>query len=200
MRTLTRREQLFVAEYQKDLNATAAAIRAGYSKNSAESCGSRLLARPEVKAAVAVKIEKRLTKADITADRTILEIARIAYLDPAEFFYPAEHEQAGKLRPITDLEEDVRRCIHSIEWAQANLDKTDGKKSAEWLHKHKFYDKVKALELLAKHFALLKDVVEVQTDWDKISARLTSVRTEPARDYKTYLADLDKASSKAGKK
>ena len=198
-RALSIQEQLFVSEYLRDYNATAAVVRAGYSPNGAEVTGSRLLTRPHVKAALAAKIRPRLTKNDITADRTLLELGRNAYLDPIEFFYQVGHPQAGEMRPIVELEEDVRRCLASYEVARANLDKTDGKRSVEFLHKFKFNDKLKALELLAKIHGMLKDVVEVQTDWEKLAARIASIRQEPPVDRSRFLGPPPKkATTKKG--
>ena len=73
---------------------------------------------------------------------------------------------------------EVRRCIESLEVARANLDRTDGKKSDEFLHKLKLFPKSKATELLAKHFGLVREIVETKEpiDWDKRIARIRAAR------------------------
>src|SRR6185437_2381432 len=81
---LTAKQQRFVQELLLDLNATQAAIRAGYSKRSAQEQGSQMLAHPEIKAAIdAAKIE-RSERTEIDAQRVLEEIAAMAFYDPAE--------------------------------------------------------------------------------------------------------------------
>lgn len=67
-RKLTPRQRQFVVEYQKDLNGTQAAIRAGYSRDSASQQGSTLLANQKVKAALAAAMERRLAAAEVNGD------------------------------------------------------------------------------------------------------------------------------------
>jgi len=181
LKPLTPKQQRFVAEYLKDLSATQAAIRAGYAAGSAHVNGPRLLKYPQVKAAIAAKEQRIIQKAELSAERTLEELRRIAFLDPRRFYYPAGHPQAGMLKPVTELDEEVAACLAGNEVARANLNPTDGKRDEEWLHKIKYFDKLKALEMLAKHFALLKDIVDVTvtTDWEKLAARIASVRNEP---------------------
>jgi phage terminase small subunit len=78
---LTARQQRFVDEYLVDLNATRAAMRAGYGEGGASSAGSRLLATPEVAAAVTDAKAERSARTMITADRVVTELARIAFSD-----------------------------------------------------------------------------------------------------------------------
>lgn len=171
---LTAKQRRFVAEYLKDLNATQAAIRCGYSQKTAMQQGSRLLSIAKIAQAVASGKQQQLAKAELTATRVLEELRRVAFLDPGKFYDPK-----GRLLPVHELDEEVRACLAGLEVARANLNVTDGKRDDEWLHKIRYYDKLKALEILAKHFALLKDVVEVTGDWDKLAARLASVRNEP---------------------
>jgi hypothetical protein len=74
---LTPKQQRFVAEYVKDLNATQAAIRAGYSAKTAKQIGSRLLTNVDVAAAVAAKQGKIAEKLEITAEALIRDVAEI---------------------------------------------------------------------------------------------------------------------------
>ncbi|MCV0395463.1 MAG: terminase small subunit [Rhizobiaceae bacterium] len=68
---MNERQKRFVAEYLKDLNATQAAIRAGYSKKTARAQGQRLLTIVAIADAVGAKAEKKLKAADITADMVL---------------------------------------------------------------------------------------------------------------------------------
>ncbi len=84
--TLTDKQQRFVAEYLIDLNATQAAIRAGYSAKTANEQGSRLLANVSVAAAIQAAIKKRAERTQVDADyvlRTIVDtIERCKQAEP----------------------------------------------------------------------------------------------------------------------
>jgi phage terminase small subunit len=81
MRSPTKRQTRFVDEYMVDLNATRAAIRAGYSVETAYSIGHELLKKPEVAAAIAARQAERASRTSITADRVLQELARIGFAD-----------------------------------------------------------------------------------------------------------------------
>ncbi|WP_435310654.1 terminase small subunit [Primorskyibacter sedentarius] len=81
MSGITPKQEIFAREYLVDLNATQAAIRAGYSPKCAESRGSKLMAIPAVAEYVSKLMHKRTSKLDLTADRVLQEIARIAFTD-----------------------------------------------------------------------------------------------------------------------
>ena len=72
--TLTARQELFVNHYLIDFNATAAAIRAGYSKKTAQEQGSRLLNHPAVAAAVDAARTKAVEKAEITVQKVLSDL------------------------------------------------------------------------------------------------------------------------------
>jgi len=76
---LEARQKLFVKEYLKRRNATQAAIAAGYSKKNARSIGAENLSKPAIKSAIEEGLKKLEEKCDISAERTIREIAEIAY-------------------------------------------------------------------------------------------------------------------------
>lgn len=86
MSDLTAKQALFVREYLIDLNATQAAIRAGYSKKTATVQGARLLTNANVKAAVAEASEKRADKLDLNAERVLQAIAEVAFGDIRKMF------------------------------------------------------------------------------------------------------------------
>lgn len=71
---LNPKQTRFVAEYLIDLNATQAAIRAGYSKHTAQEIGSENLSKPMIAAAVAEGIAKRASKLGITAEKVLQDI------------------------------------------------------------------------------------------------------------------------------
>ena len=78
MNRLTPRQHRFVLEYLVDLNATQAAIRAGYSAKTAYSQGQRLLKNVEVAAAIQAGMDKRAKRTEITQDYVLTGIRNIA--------------------------------------------------------------------------------------------------------------------------
>ena len=94
----------FAAEYAKDFNATQAAIRSGYAKKGAHVTASRLLADPRVAAMVQAILGRVAAKTEITVERTMQEIARIAYSDPRKLY-----DAKGKLKAVHTLDERHRR-------------------------------------------------------------------------------------------
>lgn len=160
---MTPKQQRFVAEYLVDLNATQAAIRAGYAKGSADVTGARLLGNASVAAAVQAGQAKKLQSLDLTAERTMLEIKRIAFSDIRKLF-----TDWGGLKPVHELSDDEAALLASVEVLKKNL--FAGDKKVDTIHKLKVWDKLKALEMLAKHFGVLEERVEhhgtITLKWD----------------------------------
>ncbi|HOW49043.1 MAG TPA: terminase small subunit [Rubrivivax sp.] len=96
---MTPKQQRFVDEYLVDLNATAAARRAGYSERTAEQQGPRLLGNVGVRAAIAERAARISAKLELTAEKVLRDIARVANKAEHEGEYSAAlkgHELLGK--------------------------------------------------------------------------------------------------------
>lgn len=150
---LTPKQALFVAEYRKDLNATQAAIRAGYAPNAAQEQSSKLLSNPIVASAVADLTQKQLDRADLTASRTLEAIRRPMVADVRKLF-----NADGSLKAITALEDDEAALIAGFEVIVKNAQAGDG--HTDTVHKIKIVDRARYVEMAAKHFKLLTDVME----------------------------------------
>jgi len=81
---LTAKQQRFVEEYLVDLNATQAAIRAGYSADTAGAIGHENLKKPEIQLALQEARKEQQKRTGITADAVLLEIANVAMADARE--------------------------------------------------------------------------------------------------------------------
>lgn len=79
--SLTPKQEAFVREYLIDLNATQAAIRAGYSAKNADKIGSQLLGKTRVSEAVAAAMKEREKRTEITQDMVLRELAKIGFSD-----------------------------------------------------------------------------------------------------------------------
>jgi phage terminase small subunit len=146
---LTKRQELFVAEYLTDLNATRAYVAAGYARKGADAGAARLLVNVKVAEQIAKKYEKRLEKLEISADRVLQELAKLAFYDPINFF-----EDDGSLKRLQDLDEHTRMALAGIEVTE--LDGKDG----GLLKKIRLADKGQNLERLGKHLKLFTDKLE----------------------------------------
>jgi phage terminase small subunit len=158
------KQRRFVAEYRKDLNATRAYIAAGYSPKGASQSAEKLLRNAEIAAAVAEKTQQQLEKADLTAERVLEELRRLAFADIRSLF-----DEHGNLKPLHELTQEQAACIGGFEVIKKNAEAGDGK--IDTVHKVKVIDKTRTLEMLAKHFALLTERIEhtgeIQIAWQE---------------------------------
>jgi phage terminase small subunit len=137
------RHRLFVKEYLADPNAAAAARRAGYTLRNAKAIASRLLQRPDIAAAVAKATEQRTEKKRVTADRVIEELGRMAFADIRNFIDWGP--EGVKLRDKAALDSDDAAAIADVE----------GKGSNGKIGRLKLYDKLAALNALARHLGMI---------------------------------------------
>ncbi len=148
---LTPKQRVFALEYLACLNATEAYRRAYGATKNADVLGPRLLGTAGVGAFVAERQAKREAKLEISAERTVLELARCAYVDPADFF-----AIDGSVLPIRDMSENARRALAGMDVEELFGDDEDGERvRIGWKKKPRTFDKVRALELLAKHQGIL---------------------------------------------
>lgn len=152
---LTEKQKRFCDEYLIDLNATQAAIRAGYSVKNADKIGSELLGKTRVSETISRKIAERSKRTGINQDRVIQELARIAFVNPQNVI---DSEDASVRQDAT---EDDLACIQSVK-----VKTMDGAKGKSVEREVRLNDKMKALELLGKHLGMFKDKLEVDADMD----------------------------------
>lgn len=156
VRTLSPKQQRFVCEYLRDLNATQAAIRAGYSARTAMQQGSRLLSKAEIAQAVAKGANRVLTRADVTVERIVEEAARIAFHDSRALF-----REDGTLKAPHEWDDATAAAIAGLEVEERLEGRGEERKRVSKLHKVKRWEKTKALELLAKYRKMFDDAPKV---------------------------------------
>ena len=151
MARLTPKQQRFVDEYLIDLNATQAAIRAGYSAQTANEQGSRLLTNVSVEAAIKRSIAERSRRTGVTADRVIMELAKIGFVNIADVA-DLDHAtiQDGALR-------DDTAAIQSVKVKRIPVEDGDIVERELKLH-----DKVKSLDLLGRHLGIFNDKLKLE--------------------------------------
>lgn len=151
---MTKKQKCFVEEYLIDLNATQAAIRAGYKAGNAQRAseiGSELLQKTPVQEAIAKAMAERSKRTGINQDRVLLELAKIGFAKITDIIDP----ETAKIKE--DAAEDDLACIQSIKI-----------KPNEWGTERevKLYDKKSALVDLGKHLGMFKDKLDVDMDMD----------------------------------
>lgn len=110
MAKLTEKQKRFVQEYLVDLNATAAAKRAGYSEKSASRIAVELLNKTQVSAEIQKQQAKRQKRVEITQEKVLEELAAIAFANGADF---ATVNQNGIVRitPTSELSDESARPL-----------------------------------------------------------------------------------------
>lgn len=163
MAKLTAKQERFVEEYLIDLNATQAAIRAGYSPNTANEQGSRMLANVSIRTYIDKEMAERSKRTGINQDRVIRELARLAFVNANDVI---DIEEATLKNGAT---EDDTAAIASVKV------KTIPTKEGEGVEREiRLTDKLKALELLGKHLGMFKEKIEVDANVNS-TAKLDSI-------------------------
>ena len=150
MAILTEKQATFVQEYLIDLNATQAAIRAGFSPGSAARYAVDLLNKTHVAEAIRTAMQERNRRVEISQDRILEELARIAFGDLRDAV--TWGKEGVKLKESAELTEDQAAAISEV---GETVTKEGGSTRI------KRHDKVKALELLMRHKGMLNDKLNI---------------------------------------
>jgi phage terminase small subunit len=151
------RHQRFVDEYLVDLNAKRAAIAAGYvstrDRDHSSKMGSKLLRRPDVQKVVVARKREQLVRSEVSAAAVLDQLRALSMVDMREFF-----DARGVLKPPSQWTVDMGRAVSSFDVIKKNVTSGDGK--TDEVFRVRLADKVRSLEMLAKHFGLLVDRVD----------------------------------------
>lgn len=162
MARLPPKRRLFVQEYLKDLNAKQAAKRAGYKHPHVE--GARLLAFASVQNAVEAAFAKRMERMEITAEKVLQEIARLAFSDVRKVV-----EGDGTLKDVSTLDDDTAAAIAGIEVVEEFAGRGAEREKIGYTKKVKLWDKTASLTLLAKHLRLIVEHQKVEVTTPEMS-------------------------------
>lgn len=183
MARLTEMQQRFCDEYLIDLNATQAAIRAGYSEKRASEQAYQLLQKTTVQDYIRKKKMERIERTEITQDMVLRELALIAFSNAADYAAVIEKdamaEVDGQMIQVFDSEGNPvkYRTVEPV----LTEDLTESQKRALSVIKKgrdgfevKPYDKVRALELIGKHIGMFEEKVSVSGKVNNPMAGLTT--------------------------
>ena len=148
---LTAKQQRFVRAYARSLSATQAALDAGYAGGDRERAAQsawRIMKHPEVRAAIDGLRKRSAIDDTLSAQRVLEELRRVAFADLRSLY-----RDDGTVKPVAEWTADQGSAVQEVTINASAL----GTKTV----KVRNWDKTKALELLAKHYALTADRTEV---------------------------------------
>ena len=143
---LNERQRRFIEEYLVDLNATQAAIRAGYSSNTAKSQGQRLLTHVDIQAEIKQAMDGRSERTKIEADEVLKRIWNIANANMRD--YITWGPGGVKLKSVDELTEDQTAAVAEV---SETITEHGGTKRI------RLHDKMAALDKVAKHLGMYLD-------------------------------------------
>lgn len=147
MPRLTAKQARFVDEYLIDLNATQAAIRAGYSAHTAEWIGPQLLGKNHVRERIASAQRERSARTGITADRVVQELAVLGFADLTDY---VEWGPAGiQLKSSATLDSNKRRAVIEVSETRQGI-------------KIKLADKKGSLDSLGRHLGIYEQQADTE--------------------------------------
>lgn len=138
---LSPQRRRFVEEYVIDYKGNKAAIRAGFAKKSARSQASRLLTRDDIQAAIAEKSKKISLKLELTAERVLQEIARVAFADKRKLF------TKKRLKSPDEWDDDTAAAVAAVDFENKKI---------------RMHPKNEALNLAGRYLKLFKDDAPTQ--------------------------------------
>lgn len=146
---LNDRQERFCEEYLIDCNATKAATRAGYSEETAGSQGHDLLKKPEIVDRISQLQRERSERTQITADRVLLELAKIGFSDIKDFL-----DAGNTIKDLSDMPSDKTSIVSSIKVKKRTMNLDSGETMEQTETEFRLHDKLSALDKIGKHIGL----------------------------------------------
>lgn len=144
-------------EYLIDLNATQAAIRAGYSVNRASEIGYQLLQKTTVCNAILAAKAERSRRTGITQDRVLRELAKISFAKMTDF---ADWDENGvRFKDSSELSPEDAACIAEITEQEIEIDGV-----IKRTKKIKLHDKNSAIEKIGRHLGIFNDKIKMDVN------------------------------------
>lgn len=142
MAKLTDKQELFCREYLIDLNATRAAIKAGYSEKTAREIASQNLSKLNIQKRIQELMNDRNERNTVDSDYVLKRLIEIDEMDVADIL-----NDDMSIKPISQWSKSWRRTLQGVDiiYLASNADTETIIKKIKWP------DKVKNLELLGKH-------------------------------------------------
>ncbi|HAE77919.1 terminase small subunit [Morganella morganii] len=160
---LTDKQEMFCREYLIDLNATQAAIRAGYSEKTANRTASENLSKPDIQIRISELMKERSDRLQIDADYVLNRLVEIDQMDVLDIL----HDDGG-IKPIYEWPKVWRTSLSGMDLAEMFESKDGERDLVGILKKIKWPDKVKNLELLGKHISVQAFREQIKSEHDVV--------------------------------
>lgn len=164
------RYRKFACEYLIDFNATQAALRCGFSPKTAYSQGQRLLKNVDIQRLISEGMKKAELRSEIKQDDIIAELAKIAFSSATDYIriktekVPVEITEADGSKKLIMKERQIARAIDTDSLMQHKKGAVAKIRETKYGLGIETYDKIKALELLGKHFGMFRDTDKENED------------------------------------
>lgn len=156
------RHEEFCQQYLVDLNITKATKRAKYSKKTARTIGSKLLTRIDIQDRIAELKKEREERTKVTQDRVVRELALIGFSDLANYIDIDPNTGAIRAKGFEEMPAEESRALQSIKEDRVIKEDAKGDKVTVYDKvSFKTHDKIRALEILARHLGMLVERHEV---------------------------------------
>jgi phage terminase small subunit len=170
---LTRKQERFVEEYLIDLNATQAAIRAGYSAKTARVIGHENLTKPDIAAAFEKARAERAERTRLTGDKVVDELRKIGFASMGD--YMKSTPEGDPYLDFSTLTPDQKAALAEVT-VEDFVDGRGANARAVKRVKCKLHDKRAALVSLGRHFGIFdpnkREPVEEEVDIDDVRATI----------------------------
>jgi len=147
---LTKKQKVFVAEYQVDLNGTQAAIRAGYNAKNADVIADQLLGKTWVSEAIKKQMEEHLHRVGVQADKVLTRMARIGYVDIRRLYGPN-----NTLLDVKDWPDDIVPAVAGVETFEEYQGKGEDRILVGYTKKVRLWDPNPSLTNMAKNLGVI---------------------------------------------
>lgn len=177
---LTEKQKRFCDEYLIDLNATQAAIRAGYSDKTANRIANENLSKLDIQEYIQKRMKDREKRTEITQDKVLNELAKIGFVDIKQYLQyktaktVIDHD-AETGEPIIDYKQIIDVLDSSEVDGSVIQEVSIGK---DGTFKFKLHDKMSALEKIGKHLGMFTDKVESKNINENLNTDMTNLSAD----------------------
>lgn len=175
---LTAKQRAFVDEYLVDLNASAAARRAGYSDRTAYRTGADNLRKPQIAAAIEAAQAARAKRTEVTADRVVEELAKVGFANLLDYFHLTS--EGEPVIDLSDITRDQAAALAELQVEDFVEGRGDDSRQVRRV-RIKVADKLRALDQLGQHLGIAKRV-DVTSDGEKLGALVQVYLPDNKRD------------------
>lgn len=189
---LTPKQQKFKDEYLVDLNATQAAIRAGYSEKTARQAGAENLSKPVIAEAIAEGRAKLSERTEIDQDWVLKRLARMADANIKDYVR-VDGDGLAQI-DLTEVTRDQFAAVTEITSDRVKSGRGEDQETETVRTKLKLSDQQAALEKIGRHLGMFKDKLEISTPLDDMTNEQLRAQLDFIQEQRRAFAGGSKAA------